>query len=1025
MRLSRMLIVALVLGLLLPVILFAGKLASHTLAQTTGDIVLFSDNFEDGDAAGWTLRGTGGGSGAGLWEVEKEQDGNWVLSGREHNWGTLSSQSKWSDFTFKARVKIMPGSTQGLHLNYRLGVTGTRYFIAFHPGNIYLARSMPPDTHTRLADVPERHEVGQWYSVEIVGKENHLQVYVDSNLRIDFVDTTPVLSGGIGIEALDGSHVHVDDILVTGPPLPPPPAWASEFSWAFTGGPRGGIGYDVRIKPTDYSTLWVTDAYAGAHQSTDGGLTWKSMNSGITARTGYSGDAIPIFSLTIDPNNPEILWAGTQGMRGVFKSDDGGKNWEETDRGVEERPGTEVRSFTVEPGNSNVAYMGGNYRPDPRKLEERGFIYKTVDGGKQWTKILEPGALVRWIIVDPIDTRVLYASTGIFDRIAVKPEGILKSVDGGVTWSNINDGLTSLSVGGLAMHPNNSQFLFATTGKASAFLNEERELYGAVFKTTDGGQHWRKVYPRGRDFQIRYSAVASAPSNPNIVYVDAGHEFLRSTDGGETWTRFDVSHRTMAGEWRGQPIALAVHPENPDLVYMNAYDGGVFRSEDGGRSWVDASAGYSGLRTWDIMVDPKNAGHVVVGSKSGVYASSDGARTWLGRNTDGNINNILSVALDPNAPEKILAGSEIAGWVRMSTDGGDTWQTILPPLGVDTPTGRISIYQIVFAPSQPSTVYAATGIAELTLGLDRKIPGRGVYKSSDGGRSWSAVNNGLEAARLNILSLAVSSRNANLVYAGTLDNGVFKSEDGGLSWSQKSSGIPVGEIRSIVVDPRDYNVVYAGTENSALYKSLDGGSNWKSSSAGIDPEASIRSIVTDPSRPEVVYAADRRTGVYRSADAGKTWVRISQGLRMRAVNRLAISTDGKVFYAATEGGGVFRMGQPPVASPAPSPSPTATPTPPPSPAATAPVPVAPSPVSTPAPSPPPPTPSLSATRPSTSAAPSAVAEASAGTPVPAVAAPPEDTEERSGLWLIVSATALFVVVAAGFGLHSKYRKGRN
>ena len=990
-------------GLVLMALLLVCTRLNPVSAQEPGETVLFSDNFESGDADAWKLTRAGVGSGAELWEVEKEPDGNRVLSSKEHTWGTLASQSKWSDFTFKVKVKIMPGSTQGLHLNYRLGVTGTRYFIAFHPGSVYLARTMPPATHTRLVDVPEKHEIGRWYTVEIVGKENHIQVYVDNNLRIDFIDTTPVLSGGIGIETLDGSHVHVDNIVVTGPPPPPPPAWASEFAWTFTGGPRGGIGYDIRIKPTDHSTLWVTDANAGAHRSTDGGLTWESMNAGITARTGYSGDAIPIFSLTIDPNNPEILWAGTQGMRGVFKSEDGGKSWKQMDKGVEERPVTEVRSFTVEPGNSNVVYMGGNYRPDPRKLEERGFIYKTTDGGKQWTEIHDPGALVRWIIIDPTNKNVIYASTGIFDRIAVKPEGILKSVDGGRTWVNINEGLTSLSVGGLAMHPQNPRILFATTGKSGAFLNEERELYGGVFKTTDGGEHWRKVYPVGRETRgTVYSAVAFAPSNPDIVYIDAGGLFLRSADGGETWAQYDTRPRA---ENRGTPIALAVHPQNPDLIYMNAYDGGVFRSEDGGRTWVDASSGYSGSQSWDIVVDPGNPSHVVVASKNGVHASFDGARTWQGRNTDGFLNNLLSVALGPTAEQNILVGSEISGWIRMTTDGGDRWQQVLPPLGVDKPKERISIYQIVFSASHPSTVYAATGIAAMTLGIDREIPGRGVYKSTDGGRSWLAVNKGLEAAGWNVLSIAVSPQNADLVYAGTLDHGVFRSDDGGLTWVKKSSGIPVGEIRFIAVDPNDSNVIYAGTENAALCKSLDGGNSWKSSSAGMEPEASVRSIVIDPGHPEVIYAADRRTGVYRSADSGKTWVPINQGLLMRAVNRLAISSDGKVLYAATEGGGVFRIGEPPV-SPTPTPTPVSLPATPPPPAPTL---------------PPPPV-----IIPPTSDAPSPTVTPSAGTPLPAPApAPPIERGAGSWLWLIVLITVLFLLAIAGLGLRMRHRKKSN
>ncbi|MBI3914647.1 MAG: DUF1080 domain-containing protein [Chloroflexi bacterium] len=895
--------------------MFALISTSRASGQGSMETVLFKDDFESGKANAWQLMGTDGRSGKDFWQVEQEPDGNWVLSGTEHTWGILVKQGSWSDFTFKARVKLEPGNKQGLHLNFRLGRC-ERYFIAFHPNQVSLSKTMPCDNHPNLISSPGNHEFGRWYMVEIVGKGNRIQVYVDGVLRIDHTDSTPVLAGSIGIETLDGSHVHIDDVTVIGPAPTPTPTPLPGLAWTFTGGPRGGIGYDIRIHPLDSNFLWVTDANAGVHRSADGGLTWIAMNSGISARAGFSGDAVPIFSLTIDQNNPNILWAGTQGMRGVFKSVDGGKAWSQMDNGIEDRPVMEIRAFTVDPKDSNIVYMGGNYRPDPRKLEERGFIYKTTDGGKQWTKILEPGALVRWIIVDPTNTNILYASTGIFDRIAVQPEGILKSTDGGRTWFPINEGLTSLSVGGLAMHPQNPQILFATTGKASAFLNEQRELYGAVFKTTDGGQHWRKVYPIGRDNQIRYSAVAFAPSNPNIVYVDAGNEFLRSADSGETWQRFDTAPK---GENRGQPIALAVHPKNPNLVYMNAYDGGVFRSDDGGKAWADASVGYTGAQAWDIAVAPSNPNYVVVGSKNGVHVSLDGGLSWQGRSTTGYINNMRAVAIDPTAPVRILTGHEIDGNIRMSTDGGQKWQEALPPVGVDTPTQRIAMNQIAFAPSQPSIVYAASGIQSMTIQNARETKGGGVFKSTNGGRSWLPVNQGLEPVRLNMLALAVHPRDPNIVYVGTLDGGVFKTTDGGGTWSKSTQGIPVPEIRALAIDPSNPEVVYAGSENAALFKSVDGGKNWQQSSAGMNPESAIHSIVIDPSGSQVVYAADMRSGVYRSADSGKTWVLINQGLRVRAVNRLAISSDGKLLFAATEGGGVFRIGQPQIAA---TPTPT-------------------------------------------------------------------------------------------------------
>ncbi len=115
------------------------------------------------------------------------------------------------------------------------------------------------------------------------------------------------------------------------------------------------------------------------------------------------------------------------------------------------------------------------------KTIQKGFIYKTTDGGENWQLIAEPTALVRWIIIDPINPNIIYASTGIFDRFSIKPMGILKSYDGGATWEQVNDGLTSLAVGALAMNPSDHLTLLAGDRKSQLFYRGARRyLRGGV-----------------------------------------------------------------------------------------------------------------------------------------------------------------------------------------------------------------------------------------------------------------------------------------------------------------------------------------------------------------------------------------------------------------------------------------------------------------------------------------------------------------------------------------------------------------
>jgi hypothetical protein len=131
----------------------------------------------------------------------------------------------------------------------------------------------------------------------------------------------------------------------------------ADQTWVRLGGPIGGLGYDIRMRPDNPDIMYVTDAWAGVHKSTDGGMTWFTLNEGIDARTGPSGDAIPVFCLTIDPNNYDTVWIGLQNLGVIYRSDDGGQTWEKRINGIVERDALTFRGITVEPGNSDVIYI--------------------------------------------------------------------------------------------------------------------------------------------------------------------------------------------------------------------------------------------------------------------------------------------------------------------------------------------------------------------------------------------------------------------------------------------------------------------------------------------------------------------------------------------------------------------------------------------------------------------------------------------------------------------------------------------
>jgi photosystem II stability/assembly factor-like uncharacterized protein len=461
-------------------------------------------------------------------------------------------------------------------------------------------------------------------------------------------------------------------------------------------------------------------------------------------------------------------------------------------------------------------------------------------------------------------------------------------------------------VGALAMHPANTQVLIAGCGKGAAtFMDEPDDLAGGVFKTTDGGQHWRKVDSFGRGNGVQVTAVAFAPSDPSIAYADRGQIFMRSRDGGDTWQWFSAD---AAGENRGTPISLAVHPDNPGVIFMNAYGGGVFLSTDSGTTWQDASSGYTGSQSWSVAADGSDASRVLVGSKNGVYLSANSGLTWQGRNSGG-VNEVQSVAIDPSNRDTWLAGRLIDATISRTADGGASWAVVLPPLGTDTMTGgRRSVHRIAFAPSAPSLVYAATGIAPGYVSLD--TTGTGVYASSDGGRTWNACNHGLDGTKLNAMAVAVHPQDASTVYIGMLGDGVYKSADGGASWLPARQGLLATDIRAVAIDPFTPTTIYAGAERGGIWRSTDAGASWKQIANGMPAEATVHAIVVDATRSGTVFAGDQQSGVYRSTDGGTTWAAINNGLRNRAVNALALTPDGRHLYAATEGNGVYRLDLP-------------------------------------------------------------------------------------------------------------------
>ena len=699
-------------------------------------------------------------------------------------------------------------------------------------------------------------------------------------------------------------------------------------TWVRLGGPLGGLGYDIRMRPDNPDVMYVTDAWAGVHISTDGGRTWVNSNEGIDLRTGPSGDAVPVFCLTIDPNNYDTLWIGLQELGGVYRSDNGGQTWERRTRGILETNGLTIRGISVEPGNSDVVYIAGEISSWRWAGSERwgrefdrtmGVVYKSTDGGQNWKQAWRGDDLARYIWIDPADVNTVYVSTGIFDREAANSDpgtdtaggvGILKSIDGGETWTQVNNGIGNLYVGSLFMHPENPAILLAGTG------NNAYPAGGGIYLTTDGGESWRHVGGQ------HITSVEFATSDPAIAYAAGAGEFFRSEDGGQTWNL--LLHQRGWG-WGpdgirpGFPIDFQVDPRDPDRIFVNNYGGGNFLSEDGGATWVSSSTGYTGADLRDISVSPSNPAVVFVNGRSGPFVSYDGGIRWQGINPleAREIAEGARISVDPARPEHVLLSSAHWGWTYESSDSGRNWELTtdfgdrLQNLPYEDTNQKFQGMQaLTFAPSDSQVIYGGFGVWRCATDAEPDLCGTktlmSLLVSTDGGRNWS-VREGIALEGLTVTEIVVHPLDANVAWAATAGGGVFQTTDRGNTWQLLSNGLQAKSVMDLALDPKNPNVLYAGSDSRGVYKSEDGGQSWRGSSAGMDPNESVGALVVDPRRPNVVYAGSWRSGVYLSEDAGQSWRPLSEGLRTRSVRALALSTDGETLYAATRGEGVFRL----------------------------------------------------------------------------------------------------------------------
>ncbi len=281
--------------------------------------------------------------------------------------------------------------------------------------------------------------------------------------------------------------------------------------------------------------------------------------------------------------------------------------------------------------------------------------------------------------------------------------------------------------------------------------------------------------------------------------------------------------------------SIAIHPA---AIYLGTAEG-CFRSLDMGSTWENstAAAGCAGLTVGDIVVVPDRPELVYFGTFAhGVYKSADGGGTWTPINEGLPTRRVMRLAVHPADPSILFAGPDGKGIYR-SLDAGLTWTACGP--GKDVRCFAIDLVT-------PDVLYASTE--------------SWVKKTTDGGRTWSLLANGLPVPYVAGLCLAPSE--PSVLYAGPSEFGVYKSADAGQSWSWSGAGLPAQtDMRILVVDPLASRIVYGAAYDHGAWRSLDGGETWSAFNEGLEGY-SVLTVAVDPSDPSRLYAGTAANGVF-------------------------------------------------------------------------------------------------------------------------------------------------------------------
>ncbi|SFN21526.1 PKD domain-containing protein [Dokdonella immobilis] len=622
--------------------------------------------------------------------------------------------------------------------------------------------------------------------------------------------------------------------------------------------------------PGDDDTVYAGSAAGGVWKTTNGGQGWTPVFDEV--------GTLPVGAITLDPSLASTVWVGTGDKngggcagyfgQGVYLSEDAGASWvARNGSGGGAMPLSIINAVAVQPTDGNVVLVGGAGSCNASGTLSGAGVYRSTDKGLSWTKVLNNN--VEDLLFVPGTATVYAGLVGV---------GVQKSIDGGATWVPAN---TGISVSGsrlrLAMAPSNSAVLYVLMGSK-------------IYRSGDAGANWTLQNSNACEGQCGYNqTIAVHPTQADTVLLGT-IRVARSTDAG-------VSFTPLTSTWG---TAQAVHQDthvvrysssNPNRFWVGS-DGGIWRSDDGGTSFLNMNANINITQFYDIAVNPLDANIVLGGAQDN---GSSGRRTSLVwdltfASGDGFMN-----AFDENTPSIVFQTSYPQGNlpnIVRSFDGGSPGSySTMPTSGLVA----TSAFQFLTPmASAGSLLFVSSNV---------------LYRANTTGNSWTAVSGNV--GTISVITPQVHG-SMTPAYIGTANGQIHASPDAGIPspvFNNVTGDYPGGRVSDIAMDPVDAQRVFitrAGFGQSRLYRSTSGGTNWTAVGTGL-PNVPANAVAIDPLNTNRLFVGTD-IGVYESTDGGDNFSAYSAGLPLGVVvSDLEIDDLPHVLTAGTYSRGAWRV----------------------------------------------------------------------------------------------------------------------